>query len=196
MKKFPRSVLAVFSAFVLASVYFISSTDLAHLRSTVLEDGTIIEDGVMEVTDVTPTCGNFACEAHIGENKATCSQDCGAVICGDNICEYDENQNTCTPDCGGAIVMCSNGGTPPDCVDPGSSVYVSPDILAEPQTPTVIQSPLSQDTTPTTDLTTQNTPIVPAPTIAPLPPGSPSAEPQTLNAAPTELTFAEIQSRF
>lgn len=76
----------------------------------VLEDGTVIEDGVViedgPIMQIISACGDFICDGNNSEDKTTCPQDCGAVICGDSICESDENQSTCTPDCGGIVTMC------------------------------------------------------------------------------------------
>ncbi|HCU23697.1 MAG TPA: hypothetical protein DF383_01670, partial [Deltaproteobacteria bacterium] len=46
-------------------------------------------------------CGNGACETALGENCATCQEDCGECTgCGDGFCVSEEDCQTCQADCG------------------------------------------------------------------------------------------------
>jgi V8-like Glu-specific endopeptidase len=44
-------------------------------------------------------CGDGTCNGSVGENTATCSEDCGSQ-CGDSACNGSENGNSCYSDCG------------------------------------------------------------------------------------------------
>lgn len=49
-------------------------------------------------------CGDGMCDGSVGENTATCSEDCGSR-CGDSACNGTEAGNDCYSDCG----YCGNG---------------------------------------------------------------------------------------